>query len=84
MLEGEWSKALNSLLFLTVRCFYVVQKQKGVADAMIKADYLIYPTFKESGWTMRFFLDRSTGQTKMSFSIQQCFTHQAHNTMQRL
>jgi hypothetical protein len=26
------------LLFLTVRCFYVVQKQKGVADAMIKAD----------------------------------------------
>jgi hypothetical protein len=37
MLEGEWSKALNSLLFLTVRCFYVVQKHKGVADAMIKA-----------------------------------------------
>jgi hypothetical protein len=23
---------------LTVRCFYVVQKQKGVADAMIKAN----------------------------------------------
>ena len=40
MLEGEWSKALNSLLFLTVRCFYVVQEQKGVADAMIKANSL--------------------------------------------
>jgi hypothetical protein len=24
---------------LTVRCFYVVQKQKGVADAMIKAAF---------------------------------------------
>jgi hypothetical protein len=26
---------------LTVRCFYVVQKQKGVADAMIKAGEVI-------------------------------------------
>jgi uncharacterized protein (DUF433 family) len=28
---------LEFIAILTVRCFYVVQKQKGVADAMIKA-----------------------------------------------
>jgi hypothetical protein len=29
--------AIELLELLTVRCFYVVQKQKGVADAMIEA-----------------------------------------------
>jgi hypothetical protein len=28
---------LELLALLSVRCFYVVQKQKGVADAMIEA-----------------------------------------------
>jgi hypothetical protein len=30
---------------LTVRCFYVVQKQKGVAEAMIKAE-IIFGLFR--------------------------------------
>jgi hypothetical protein len=31
------ASVLKLIALLTVRCFYVVQKQKGVADAMIKA-----------------------------------------------
>jgi hypothetical protein len=34
---------------LTVRCFYVVQKQKGVADAMIKAEEKFQGTKTELG-----------------------------------
>jgi hypothetical protein len=40
-IRGDFEKGnsytLKLLGLLTIRCFYVVQKQKGVADAMIKA-----------------------------------------------
>ena len=32
-------QALEFIAVFTARCFYVVQKQKGVADAMIKASH---------------------------------------------
>ena len=36
------AQALDLLALLIVRCFCVVQKQKGVADAMIEASSSVY------------------------------------------
>ena len=34
------AKSIEHLVISIVRCFCVVQKQKGVADAMIEAEFL--------------------------------------------